>query len=112
MEPLATALRQPAAPPRASVPPAESDAGQEKAYDITAIRREYNQAYAPWSPKDDEYLRSRFLEGATIDDLVSEFGRQPGGIRSRLRKLGFDVQARAVGSAVGGSSGGSGEERP
>jgi hypothetical protein len=60
-----------------------------KAYDIAAIRKEYCQAYAPWSDQDDEYLRFRFLEGATLEDLVSEFGRQPGGIRSRLRKLGL-----------------------
>lgn len=62
----------------------------EKSYDVAAIRREFNQAYTPWSDEDDAYLRERFLEGASIGDLVSEFGRQPGGIRSRLRKLGID----------------------
>jgi hypothetical protein len=60
-----------------------------------AIRKEYHQAYAPWSEGDDEYLRSRFLEGATIEDLVSEFGRQPGGIRSRLRQLGLEMPSAA-----------------
>jgi hypothetical protein len=35
---------------------------------------------------------SRFLEGATMDDLVQEFARQPGGIRARLRKLGLKLQ--------------------
>ncbi len=61
-----------------------------KAYDVATIRKEYTQAYAPWSQEDDEHLRSRFLEGATIKDLVSELGRQPGGIRSRLRRLGLE----------------------
>lgn len=61
----------------------------EKSYDVAAIRREFNQAYAPWSKEDDAYLRERFIEGATIADLVSEFGRQPGGVRSRIRKLGL-----------------------
>jgi hypothetical protein len=62
----------------------------EKAYDVEAIRRQHQYAYAPWSAEDDRFLRSRFREGATIDDLAGEFGRQPGGIRSRLRKLGLD----------------------
>lgn len=62
----------------------------EKSYDVALIRQEFNQAYLPWSAEDDSYLRKRFLEGATIADLVSEFGRQPGGIRSRIRKLGLD----------------------
>jgi hypothetical protein len=66
-------------------------APQTKAYDMGDIRRSHSQAYAPWSAQDDAYLRSRFLEGASIDNLVNEFGRKPGGIRSRLRKLGLDV---------------------
>jgi hypothetical protein len=39
---------------------------------------------------EDKSLRTRFLQGATIDELVSEFGRNSGGIRARLRKLGLD----------------------
>lgn len=91
MEQLALLRTSLSAGQGSAVTPTETVAAPEKAYDVAAIRREYNQAYAPWSERDDEYLRSRILEGATIDDLVSEFGRQPGGIRSRLRKLGLDV---------------------
>jgi hypothetical protein len=68
----------------------ESGAAPAKAYNVAAVRKEYNQAYAPWSEADDAYLRSRFREGATLEDLVSEFGRKPGGIQSRLRKLGLE----------------------
>jgi hypothetical protein len=57
---------------------------------IDAIRKKYSQAYASWSAQDDAYLRQRLIEGASIDDLVWEFGRQPSAIRSRLRKLGLD----------------------
>jgi hypothetical protein len=67
----------------------ESSFTGEKSYDVSTIRREFGQAYAPWSKEDDAYLGKRFLEGATISDLVSEFGRQPGAIRSRVRKLGL-----------------------
>jgi hypothetical protein len=75
-------------------------AASMKAYDVAVIRREHSQAYAPWSEEDDEYLRARFLEGATVDDLVSEFGRKPGAIRSRLRKLGLDMPGGLSGPAA------------
>jgi hypothetical protein len=90
LEQVAAAPGQPTAQPARPDPSEKCAAVREKAYDVEAIRREHNQAYAPWSEQDDAYLRSRFLEGATIDELVWEFGRQPGGIRSRLRKLGLD----------------------
>lgn len=60
-----------------------------KGYDVQAIRQKFNQAYQPWTAQDDEHLRARFAEGAPISDLAEEMGRQPGGIRSRLRKLGL-----------------------
>jgi hypothetical protein len=90
LEQAAVALSRPAVQPVRPALPERPAAGREKAYDVEAIRREHNQAYVPWSETDETYLRSRFLEGATIEDLVHEFGRQPGGIRSRLRKLGLD----------------------
>jgi hypothetical protein len=79
-------------PPSRLVPTTTSQApstARAKAYDVATIRQAHNQAYASWSAIDDEYLQSRLMEGATVEDLVSEFGRQPGAIRSRLRKLGL-----------------------
>jgi hypothetical protein len=105
MEQLAAAGEQPAALSSHGTLPEEPALVRDKAYDVQAIRQEYNQAYAPWSDQDDAYLRSRFLERATIDDLVWEFGRQPGGIRSRLRKLGLDPEG--IISASGASPGAS-----
>lgn len=90
LEQAAVALDQPVPPQTCPACHDHPAAVRQKAYDVAAIRREHNQAYAPWSEQDDAYLRQRFLEGAPIDDLVWEFGRQPGGIRSRLRKLGLD----------------------
>lgn len=89
VEQLALLLSSPVACPVGAASLTGAVAVPAKAYDIAVIRREHNQAYAPWSERDDEYLRARYLEGATLEDLVSEFGRQPGGIRSRLRKLGL-----------------------
>jgi hypothetical protein len=69
-----------------------------KAYDIAVIRTKYHQAYAPWSEEDDDYVRARYLEGATMEELVGEFKRQPSAIRSRLRKLGLTKSRALVGA--------------
>ena len=92
------ALRQRPDSPRCSDPPGlPPPAGlPAKAYDVAGIRERYAQAYAAWSPEDDTHLRERFSQGATVDQLVAEFGRQPGAIRSRLRKLGLTSPASQV----------------
>lgn len=74
--------------------PSES---KEKAYSVEELRRSHHQAYRPWTAEDDAQLQASFLAGATIDDLVQEFARQPGGIRSRLRKLGLETGGGLVG---------------
>jgi hypothetical protein len=89
MEQLALLGNVPNAVSAPADPVIDSDSVPAKAYDVATIRKEYGQAYAPWSEQDDEYLRFRFLQGASLEDLVLEFGRNPGGIRSRLRKLGL-----------------------
>jgi hypothetical protein len=41
-----------------------------------------------WTPEDDARLLSRYREGATEKTLMDEFGRNRGGIHSRLERLG------------------------
>ena len=41
-----------------------------------------------WTPEDDERLIARYRAGARPRDLMAEFGRSNGGIRSRLEYLG------------------------
>jgi predicted Holliday junction resolvase-like endonuclease len=60
-----------------------------KEYSIKDIQKTHSRAYEPWAKDEDEHLRQRYKQGATINDLVSEFQRKPGGIRSRLKKLGL-----------------------
>lgn len=69
--------------------PTKPESTDAKSYSVEVIREDYNQAYTPWSEEADEYLRQRFSEGASVEDMSNEFGRQPGGIDSRLRKLGL-----------------------
>jgi predicted Holliday junction resolvase-like endonuclease len=56
---------------------------------ITDIRKKHLRAYDPWSKEEDERLSKRYKDGLTINQLASEFQRQTGGIRSRLKKLGL-----------------------
>lgn len=93
VEQLALLLPSRATGPSTRVLPPDLGTAPVKSYTVAAVRKQHNQAYVPWSEEDDACLRSRFLEGATLDELVTEFGRNPGGIRSRLRMLGLEARS-------------------
>ena len=63
-----------------------SAGGEEKGH-LDTIRADYPQAYLPWSAEDDEKLEVLYCEGKTVKELVAIFERQPGAIRSRIKKL-------------------------
>ncbi|QCS48676.1 hypothetical protein FEK30_04080 [Picosynechococcus sp. PCC 11901] len=56
---------------------------------IQKKRNKYPKAYTYWTEEEERVLKQKFQEGSTIEDLSQELQRQPGGIRSRLRKLGL-----------------------
>ena len=59
---------------------------------IAKMRETYPNAYRPWEPKQDEMLKERFLNGASIKELSSLLGRHEGSITMRLQKhFGEDV---------------------
>lgn len=64
-----------------------------RAYAVEELRKQYPNAYTPWTADDDARLVARFQDGATIPDLMREFGRQRGGITARLGKHGLDPAA-------------------
>ncbi|MEY9842884.1 hypothetical protein [Streptacidiphilus sp. EB103A] len=63
-------------------------AQKETAYTWGERRQDHPQAYARWTPQDDERLRAMAAAGATMPELMAAFGRQEGGIAGRLRKIG------------------------
>jgi len=63
--------------------------GGEKAYAVGQIRRQYPKAYARWTEEEDRSLREAWEQGKMIGELAGQFGKQPGAIQSRLRKLGL-----------------------
>lgn len=54
---------------------------------IKEIKKNYRQAYEPWTAKADAKLIELFREGKTINELSEIFGRTRGSIRSRINKL-------------------------
>jgi len=58
-----------------------------KAYTQEEKRRLHKNAYLPWTKEKDELLELFYCNGSTIRELVNKFERNPGAIRSRIKKL-------------------------
>lgn len=100
LEQLALRSRlSPTTPGRLPGPP-QSPEAPRATYSVAEIRRQHVRAYSAWSVEDDLRLRTRFGQGATIDLLAREFGRRPGGVRSRLRKLGLIIAEDPVATST------------
>ena len=56
---------------------------------LKKIKENYANAYEPWKEEDDLRLKSLNSENKTISEIAQILMRQPGAIRSRLRKLGL-----------------------
>ena len=50
----------------------------------------YTNVYKPWSEADDALLTKLYKEETSIEELMSLFQRNRGGITSRIRKLGIN----------------------
>ena len=61
-----------------------------KNFDVKQARRRYPKAYQGWTKFEEKRLLERYRTGASVEELSKEFSRQPGGIRSRLAKLGLE----------------------
>ena len=60
-----------------------------KSYDVDAIRTTHPQAYKPWTDEEEDELTRLYHAGCSTMDMAARLGRQPGGIRSRLNRLGL-----------------------
>ncbi|MBQ8721914.1 MAG: hypothetical protein IJY67_07210 [Paludibacteraceae bacterium] len=56
-------------------------------YSVEACRREYPNAYDPWTEEDDVKLAELWREGLSLDEIAERFGRKRGAIISRMKKL-------------------------
>ncbi|MFA6524361.1 MAG: AAA family ATPase [Candidatus Paceibacterota bacterium] len=70
--------------------PRQGEANSSKAPSpLEKIRAKYKNAYRPWSKEEEGKLIQNFKSGILIKELSEIFGRQTGGIKSRLIKLGL-----------------------
>jgi hypothetical protein len=71
-------VQQPSGPHAPKPPPA---------YTMADLRREHPNSHKRWTPDEESRLIARHAEGATIQELVAEFGRNENGITTRLAVL-------------------------
>ena len=56
---------------------------------IEIIREKHPQAYRSWTTDEEAELKKLFERGKQMKEISEKLGRKPGGIRSRLKKLGL-----------------------
>lgn len=64
-----------------------NEAEKEKTYSVDSVRTKHKDAYKPWTSALDDELTVMFCEGINVKDMAKHFGRTPGAIGSRIRKL-------------------------
>ncbi len=60
---------------------------KDKAYSVEEKREKHPQAYARWTKEDDVRLEQLFCGGKKNKELAVIFGRDPGAIAARIKKL-------------------------
>jgi hypothetical protein len=61
----------------------------EKAYTVEEKRIKHPNAYKKWTSEEDAVLKEKYKQVRSIQKLSALFQRNPGAIRSRLKKLGL-----------------------
>ena len=65
----------------------QEEKSKEKAYTLDEKRKQFPNAYKPWSIEDDKLLITLHYENRSIKELMSIFKRNEGAIHSRIQKL-------------------------
>ncbi len=56
---------------------------------LVKVRRQYPRAYEKWVDEEDTYLKCKYSQCLSVQELAEILHRQPSAIRSRLRRLGL-----------------------
>ncbi|WP_410583831.1 3'-5' exonuclease [Amycolatopsis sp. lyj-108] len=59
----------------------------EPAYTMDELRTVHRNSHKRWTDEEEQRLARRHAEGASIQQLVEEFGRNEGGVTARLARL-------------------------
>ena len=68
----------------------------QKAYSVEDIQKSHPNAYKSWTSQEEDELMELHRRGLSTKKIAEALGRQPGGIRSRLKKLGFNTKQNAI----------------
>ena len=58
---------------------------------VDSVRKTKPRAWTAWTVEDEDTLIEGFESGMTLDELADSLQRQVGGIRSRLKRLGYII---------------------
>ena len=67
----------------------EKETPRQKTYVLDDVRKEFKEAYQPWTEDADNELRQILREGLNTRQIAGHFGRTTGAVRSRVKKLGL-----------------------
>lgn len=67
--------------------PEKKKSGPNGSEPLDELRKTHKQAYKKWDATEEKRLKGLFEEHASIKEIAERLGRQPGGIRARLKKL-------------------------
>lgn len=67
----------------------DTDTTEENISKLEKIRQNHQNAYKKWSKEEEDKVVESFKEGKSIKEISKENGRQVGGIKARLIKLGL-----------------------
>jgi len=59
----------------------------DSSFSMDEVRKKHANAYRPWTPELDDELTVMYCEGVGIKEMAKHFGRNPGAIMSRIKKL-------------------------
>ena len=59
----------------------------EKTDSLKEAQHEYSRTYLKWDSVEDQQLREKFAEGASLMEIADMLQRKPGAIQSRLKKM-------------------------
>ena len=76
--------------------PSEKVNGKFSEEYVEKVRKDYPNAFQPWTKEDEELLTALFNDGKTVIELSKSFQRNEGGIKARLAKLGLEVKESAA----------------
>ncbi|MFF3469079.1 hypothetical protein [Streptomyces sp. NPDC002619] len=90
--------------PADDVPTPRARPEEPKSYTVADKRKAHPNAYKRWSAEDEQRLAERCAQGASLAELAGEFGRNEGGIASRLVKINAEGPAAEEAWDYGGEN--------